>query len=148
VGGTIHRAVGTPVVPAAHADVCMREIAEPRAVRIARALVTRFAEREGAPESVRAALALAVTEACSNVVMHAYLDAELPGDLEMRATRVGSELVVVVRDDGRGMVPHLDSPGLGLGLPLIAQLTDVFEILDRGDRPGVIVRMHFDLAAK
>ena len=47
-------------------------------------------------------------------------------------------LVVDVRDNGRGMVPRLDSPGLGLGLPLIAQLTDVLEILDRGDRPGVI----------
>ena len=44
------------------------------------------------------------------------------------------------------MIPRLDSPGLGLGLPLIAQLTDVLEILDRGDRPGVIVRMHFNLA--
>ena len=142
VGGTIHRAVGPQ---AARADVFMVEIADPGAVPLARALVERFAEREGAPEVVRSALALAVTEACSNVVMHAYLDAEVPGDLEVRAGRVDSMLVVDVRDDGRGMIPRLDSPGLGLGLPLIAQLTDVVEILDRVDRPGVIVRMHFKL---
>jgi PAS domain S-box-containing protein len=33
------------------------------------------------------------------------------------------ELVVTVVDDGRGMQPRADSPGLGLGLPTIASLT-------------------------
>jgi hypothetical protein len=55
-------------------------------------------------------------------------------------------LVVDVADEGRGMVPRIDSPGLGLGLALIAQVADVLEILDQRERPGVVVRMHFNLA--
>jgi serine/threonine-protein kinase RsbW len=35
---------------------------------------------------------------------------------------------VVVRDHGRGMTPRPDSPGLGLGLPLIATLTESLEL--------------------
>jgi serine/threonine-protein kinase RsbW/stage II sporulation protein AB (anti-sigma F factor) len=87
-----------------------------------------------------------MTDACANVVTHAYLHADVPGDVDVRAERVDAMLLVEVRDDGRGMVPRPDGPGHGLGLPLIAQLSDVLEILDRGDRPGVIVRMYFNLA--
>ena len=98
------------------------------------------------PESVCSALALAVTAACANVVVHAYVDAESPGEIEVRASTVDASLVVEVRDDGRGMIARLDSAGLGLGLRLIAQLSDAVEILDRGERPGVTLRMHFKLA--
>jgi anti-sigma regulatory factor (Ser/Thr protein kinase) len=44
-------------------------------VSVARVLIASFAERERAPEIVRSVLTLAMTEACSNVVMNAYLDA-------------------------------------------------------------------------
>jgi serine/threonine-protein kinase RsbW len=114
-------------------------------VPLARGLVTRFAERHGAPETVCSAVALAVSEACTNVVLHAYVDAATPGDVEVRATLADGTLVVEVADDGRGMVPRLDSPGLGLGLPLIAQMADAFEVLDDQQRPGVLLRMHFNL---
>ena len=67
--------------------VLLKERAEPAAVRVARDAVAQFAEREGAPDAVRAALALAVTEACANVVVHAYVDAHAPGQLELRALR-------------------------------------------------------------
>ena len=84
VGGTTYCAVLTPAPPAAlgHENaVLVREVAEPTAVSVARAVLARFAEREGAPETVRSALALAVTEACKNVVTHAYADATLPESL-------------------------------------------------------------------
>jgi anti-sigma regulatory factor (Ser/Thr protein kinase) len=64
---------------------------------------------------------LAVTEACTNVVVHAYPDGK-EGPLEVLATLRGEELTVVVRDEGKGISPRQDSPGLGLGLPLIASL--------------------------
>ena len=124
----------------------MREVAEPSAVTVARAALTRFAEREGASETVRSALALAVTEACANVV-HPRLcrsrRSRRAGGARLRRRGV---LVVEVADEGRGMVPRIDGPGLGLGLPVIAQMADIFEILARPDRPGVVVRMHFNLA--
>ena len=125
--------------------VLVREVAEPGAVPLARAALAEVAEREGVPEAVRSALALAVTEACANVVLHAYLDAEAPGVLEVRAWKADAVLFVEVADDGRGMVPRIDSPGLGLGLPLIAQMADVVEIRTRPERRGLVLRMQFNL---
>lgn len=125
--------------------VLVREVAEPSAVPLARAALAELAEREGVPEAVRSALALAVTEACANVVLHAYLDAEAPGVFEVRAWKTDAVLFVEVADDGRGMVPRIDSPGLGLGLPLIAQMADVVEIRTRPERRGLVLRMQFNV---
>jgi serine/threonine-protein kinase RsbW len=69
---------------------------------------------------------LAVTEACTNVVVHAYGEGE--GPMEVAATIDGLTLRVTVRDEGLGIVPRADSPGLGLGLPLIATLTESLEL--------------------
>jgi serine/threonine-protein kinase RsbW len=128
---------------AAPDGLLIRELAVPSAVARARSAVVRLAEREGASESLRSALVLAVSEACSNVVMHAYADA--PGHFEVRAGRVDDLLSVEVRDSGGGMRPRVDSPGLGLGLPLIARLADRFEI-EHPDGQGVVMRMHFQLS--
>jgi len=86
---------------------------------------------------------LAVTEACTNVVVHAY-PADVEGPLEMDASVQWPSLVVVVRDRGGGISPRASSPGLGLGLPLIASLADSVE-LRRGGGDGTAVRMVFDL---
>jgi serine/threonine-protein kinase RsbW len=87
---------------------------------------------------------LAVTEACTNVVVHAYPEGE-EGSMEMLATLLGEELIVVVRDAGRGIGPRPDSPGLGLGLPLIASLAESVR-LGRDDQQRTEVRMSFSLA--
>ncbi|QEC46342.1 ATP-binding protein [Baekduia soli] len=60
-------------------------------------------------------LAVAVSEALTNVVMHAYTDCSAPGDIELHAYRVPDDgLNITVCDDGRGVRPRADSPGLGL----------------------------------
>src|SRR3954468_5499768 len=69
---------------------------------------------------------LAVTEACTNAVVHAYPDGE--GPLEVVVCVRDDRLTIVVRDEGRGIVPRTDSPGLGLGLPLIATLAEALEL--------------------
>lgn len=85
---------------------------------------------------------LAVTEACTNVVVHAYPEGE--GPLDVLASVREGRLTVVVRDEGRGIVPRPDSPGLGLGLPLIATLAESLELgTGRGD--ATEVRMTFRL---
>lgn len=85
---------------------------------------------------------LAITEACTNAVVHAYPDGE--GPLEVCAYVRDDRLLLVVRDEGRGIVPRTDSPGLGLGLPLIATLAEALELgTDRTDRTEV--RMTFRL---
>jgi serine/threonine-protein kinase RsbW/stage II sporulation protein AB (anti-sigma F factor) len=55
-------------------------------------------------------------------------------------------LRVVVVDEGRGILPRADSPGLGLGLPLIATLAESLE-LGTGTREETEVRMTFRLDA-
>ena len=71
-------------------------------------------------------VALAVSEAVTNAVNHAYIDRE-PGLFRVRIEFTDDELEVVVEDDGRGMMPRPDSPGLGLGLPVIATVADRFD---------------------
>jgi anti-sigma regulatory factor (Ser/Thr protein kinase) len=85
---------------------------------------------------------LAVTEACTNAVVHAYPDGE--GPLEVAAYLADGQLMLVVRDEGRGIVPRTDSPGLGLGLPLIATLAEALE-LGTDDEERTEVRMTFRL---
>jgi serine/threonine-protein kinase RsbW len=87
---------------------------------------------------------LAVTEACTNVVVHAYPGSE--GPMGLRASIDDRRLYLVVLDRGRGIVPRPDSPGLGLGLPLIATLAESLE-LGTGHDEETEVRMIFDLGA-
>ncbi|HEU0195413.1 MAG TPA: ATP-binding protein [Gaiellales bacterium] len=89
---------------------------------------------------------LAVTEACTNVVRHAYRDGSGPGEIEIMASRDGHRLVIAVRDRGCGLTPRIDSPGLGLGLPVMAAVSDRMEVHE-ADGGGTLVTMEFALAA-
>jgi serine/threonine-protein kinase RsbW/stage II sporulation protein AB (anti-sigma F factor) len=84
---------------------------------------------------------LAVSEAATNVVVHAY--ARSSGEIHVRAGVERREFVVVVADDGPGMVPRADSPGLGLGLPMITTVADRVEVVSEGR--GCEVHMAFRL---
>jgi hypothetical protein len=86
-----------------------------------------------------------VTEACMNVVVHAY-PAEEPGLLEVEATQELDGLTVVVRDFGMGIRPRpdIDRPSLRIGLTLIAALSKSFEIKG-GVARGTEIRMHLPL---
>ena len=95
-------------------------------------------------EEVLSNIRLAVTEACTNVVVHAYPDAH-EGLLEVAATLQADKLEVLVRDEGPGIGPRPGSPGLGLGLPLIASLTESVQ-LGRDEDERTEVRMTFPLS--
>jgi anti-sigma regulatory factor (Ser/Thr protein kinase) len=121
--------------------------ATPDAVGVIRQLLVREAGRLGADERLRDRVALAVSESVTNVVLHAYRDAPEPGEVVVEMEHRDATLEVSVRDEGVGLVPRLDSPGLGLGLPLMAQLADGFDIFSSrgGERRGVDVRLQFAL---
>src|SRR3954454_19304328 len=114
--------------------------AEPRSLRTLRDAVAEYARKM--PELDVEAVRLAVGEACTNVVLHAYRDRPQPGEVHLRAVTHGGELVVEIRDDGCGPAPRADSPGLGLGLPLMARLSRDMEVVSR-DPAGTLVRMTF-----
>ena len=102
--------------------------AEPAAVASLREAAATEAERLGADADAVAAVRLAVSEAATNVVVHAYADAPAPGEVRLHVAREDGELVVTVTDDGAGLRPREDSPGLGLGLPLLAQVAADLEV--------------------
>jgi serine/threonine-protein kinase RsbW len=109
----------------------------------ARTALAEFARQAGAtPEQVDG-VRLAVSEAVTNAVLHAYRDA--PGAVQVTAALAGAELWILVADDGGGMQPQTDRPGLGLGLGLISQLCDDMAIVSRSGG-GVEVRILFKLA--
>jgi serine/threonine-protein kinase RsbW/stage II sporulation protein AB (anti-sigma F factor) len=118
--------------------------AQPDQVRVIRAEVMAFAVAHGAEDPN--AVALAVSEAVTNAVVHAYVDAAETGEIEVIAQRVGEDcLEILVCDEGRGMLPRHDSPGVGLGLPLVATLAESFEVQARSGG-GTQVRMAFAAA--
>jgi anti-sigma regulatory factor (Ser/Thr protein kinase) len=120
-----------------------RRPALPQSIAPLRRAVVSFAAGLGASERQRDDIALAVTEAVSNTVVHAYVGRERPGIVELRARMDERSLEVVVCDEGVGMAPRDDSPGLGIGLPLIVKLTDQFALDSLGPTGGVRVCMTF-----
>jgi anti-sigma regulatory factor (Ser/Thr protein kinase) len=129
------------VTPAA---LVRRLRAQPDQIRLIREEVKAYARAHGAADPD--AVALAVTEAVTNAVVHAYVDAPEPGEIEVVAQRVGDDsLEILVCDEGRGMLPRHDSPGVGLGLPLVATLAESFEVQARSGG-GTQVRMAFTAA--
>jgi serine/threonine-protein kinase RsbW len=93
-----------------------------------------------------AAVELAVSEAVSNVVVHAYRDQDGPGAdnrVNVRLTVDAEGVWVVVIDDGVGMSARDDSPGLGLGLSLIARVSDQLLIVQGETGTRVHIRFGF-----
>ena len=88
-----------------------------------------------------ATIAIAVSEALTNVVVHAYRGTGGNGPMRISASMLADMLVVVVSDDGQGMTPRSDSPGLGLGMLLIARLASAMEV--DSDHGGTRLEMRF-----
>jgi serine/threonine-protein kinase RsbW len=118
--------------------------AEPEYVGSARRVASAAARLAGAPEGVLDAVSLAVTEAVSNAIVHGYREAP-DGTITVTVEWGGDDLRVIVRDQGSGMRPRTDSPGAGLGLPLIASLAETVAVSEPPDG-GTEVRMTFPRA--
>ena len=110
-------------------------------LRRIRRTVADFAESLGLAEDRVADLRLAVNEACSNVVRHAY---EAEGQMAVEAKAEGDYLVVTVHDTGRGLGAASADPGAGLGLRVARAVSESMEIRGRAD--GTEVKLAFPLA--
>jgi anti-sigma regulatory factor (Ser/Thr protein kinase) len=120
-----------------------RVAATPEQISVLRSEVTAYAQRVGVDDSRLPDVRLAVSEAATNAVLHAYRDRD-PGQIRVDAelTKDGQQLRIVVEDDGFGPLPRPDSPGLGLGLPTIASVADAVE-LSAGRAAGARLSMSF-----
>jgi serine/threonine-protein kinase RsbW len=126
-------------------EVLLNMPARAEGVGVVRQALAGLADALAFDAAVLSDMKMAVTEACTNVVVHAY-DEEGMLEVEMLAGEDG--LTIVVRDHGAGIQPRparSGAPALGLGLPLIAALSDAFEL--RGSAGmGTEVRMTFSYA--
>jgi serine/threonine-protein kinase RsbW len=113
-------------------------------VMVVRQAVAGLGEALTLPGSRIADLKTVITEACNNVVLHAY--DEEPGPLQVIATPGPEQLEIQVADEGHGFRPRANEgeASLGLGLPLIAALADSFEI--SGGRDGSKTTIRFGYA--
>jgi serine/threonine-protein kinase RsbW len=119
--------------------------AKPDNVAVVRQALTGMGDAYELDPDFLSDIRTAVTEACNNVVIHAYPGDE-PGMLEVEADPGdGSAVDVLVRDYGAGLQPNTVPPqerSLGLGLPLIAALARRFEIRSN-EHAGLEVHMLF-----
>ena len=121
------------------------------AVTDARLHVTRWLRAAGDDQLMIDDVGLAVSEACTNAVVHAYRDDRTHGITDDSRFRVVTEraeqiVTVTVSDEGCGMVPRADSPGLGLGVSLIAAMSDRVVVGTQPDGSGTVVAMSFTAA--
>lgn len=114
--------------------------AEPPSLVIIRRELDRLMREQPFPSERTADVRLAVTEACTNVVMHAYPSDE-PGPLLVTADLCSESLVVTVRDYGCGLPAH--RLGVGLGGTLIQALADTVDATNAD--PGVALRLEFHI---
>jgi serine/threonine-protein kinase RsbW/stage II sporulation protein AB (anti-sigma F factor) len=110
---------------------------EPGSIKQARDAVAELAAQVGVPV---ADVKLAVSEAVSNAVVHAFRD-RAQGTIYVRARTERGRLIVVIADNGTGMRPNVDSPGLGFGLSLITQMAG--DVRFDSSASGLTVSMSF-----
>jgi serine/threonine-protein kinase RsbW len=120
-------------------NVRLRVPARAEYIALARLALSGLADIVGLPEEMVADLKLALTEAVSNSVRHAYADGA--GFVSIAYELSGDALTVEVVDDGQGFDPNrpptLEGEELtegGLGIAIIRTIADEFEL---SSRPGV-----------
>jgi hypothetical protein len=99
---------------------------------------------DGEQASSAFSIALAVSEACTNVVRHAYPHGD-PGTITLIAFVSGGFVRITVKDDGVGVDRPSNDPGLGLGLELMERLAPA--LLVRSGKRGTTVDMAFPTEA-
>jgi serine/threonine-protein kinase RsbW len=112
--------------------------ARPENLALTRLALAGVAANAGAPREVVSDLKLAVTEACTNVIQHAYEGAG-PGSIVVRYTGEPGTIAIEVEDSGSGFEPGASPGGVGrngsgngMGLMIIQVLTDELEIASTG----------------
>jgi serine/threonine-protein kinase RsbW len=123
---------------------------DPKYLCVIRDVTVRLGVLNGVSETVTEQIKLAVDEACSNVIKHAYLgDTRKKIKVEYRVTPGAFE--VIIEDSGRKADPELIKgrrlnevrPG-GLGIHFIRRVFDVFEF-EAGRKRGNRLRLVRDM---
>jgi serine/threonine-protein kinase RsbW len=119
--------------------------ATPEAVGVIRRNVSDYARALGIDGIDLDDVRVAVSEAATNVVRHAYRGE--PGAVHVSASAIDDELWVLIADDGVGPNRRAKHPGLGWGLAIITDATEQFTLLERtggGTEARMCFRIHAD----
>src|SRR3954470_12784749 len=148
-GGAL-RAAGAVPAAAARGRPALRLAlsALPASAGDARHAVDLWAQNLKPTRPERNDLLLAVSEAATNAIRHAYPSGTEGAAFRLDAEISGDQLQVTVTDDGVGLGASSSNPGLGMGLPLIGTLAETLLLVGPPERSrGLEVRMSFALAS-
>jgi serine/threonine-protein kinase RsbW len=121
--------LSTPAVPTAVGDMRRRVVAH--------------LHHAGVPGDLIEAVQIAVSEAVSNAVIHAYHAVSHTGTVAIELRIAHPAVHLTITDEGTGMVPRRDSPGAGLGLGIIANLATSVDITRGADGRGTRLHLCF-----
>jgi anti-sigma regulatory factor (Ser/Thr protein kinase) len=124
-------------------NVRLNLIGSPENVVLVREMLSGVAEAMAIGANDLNDIRTAVTEACNNVVLHAYRGEQGPLEAEVRV--MPGALAVLVRDHGGGLESANDSEGatsMGIGLHVIQTLSPEVEFAESASG-GTEVRMRF-----
>lgn len=116
-------------------------VATPENVTLCRAVMREHLHRLGVNGELLDDIAIALTEAVANVVRHAYRNGDA-GSFEVEVAILDKGIELSISDTGCGFLPHPESEGIGMGLPLMHRLADDLHI-DGEPGDGTTVRMWF-----
>jgi len=126
--------------------------ARPENLALTRLALAGVAANAGAPQDIVADLKLAVTEACTNIIQHAYPGGDGSGTIVVRYTGEPGMLAIEVEDAGAGFEPGAsgqptgrNGTGNGMGLMIIRSLTDELEISSTGSGTRLRLVKRFSL---
>ena len=118
---------------------------KPQFVSLCRLALTAICREHRFSDDEIADLKLAITEACSNSIRHAYDDTSGAPKVFVTYSVHEDRLVVEVRDHGKGFdwegPTEDDMPEGGLGISIIQAVCDEFEVLRPSDGPGSALRL-------
>jgi anti-sigma regulatory factor (Ser/Thr protein kinase)/putative methionine-R-sulfoxide reductase with GAF domain len=117
-------------------DLHLRLSAQPRVLADVRRVLRRWLRDRGADDRDTAQITLAVNEACTNAIEHAYSPA--PAEFELRATAGGGEVTIAVSDCGRWRTPR--GPYRGRGLSMIDAVVHELEINREPEGTEIVMR--------
>jgi serine/threonine-protein kinase RsbW len=120
--------------------------AAPECIAEARHAVRVWSENLTPTEEERDSITLAVSEAATNVVRHAYPGNGAHATFRIRADIDEGQVRLMLEDDGVGLGAMSTDPGLGIGIPLLGRLATGVTLVSAPERPvGCEVRMWFAL---
>ena len=104
-------------------------------------MLRRWLRHQGADDAQTMEITLAVSEACTNAIEHAYSPA--PAEFTLHAAAVDGEVTFVVTDAGRWRAPR--GQDRGRGLTIIRAAMDDVEV--NSSETGTEIVMHRKLTA-